>query len=407
MSRIVITSAGTLGDHLPYIALGKALQERGHQVVCAMGESILPYGERAGLTLIPCGYGVTPAIAQKNAQDWDELAGVNRFKQISSDTPQLQEQLLTQELDHVLETLLPLGETADLLICGYQRNLAGQFTAEKQQLPWVSTSVMPYALEFLPSPQSPGESDFSLVLINRIRQKYALAPLLSASDNPSPNPRAMLAASPHFSPPHFSAFPYEQVGFWFYEDPAWSHWQPDSVLEQFMASAPQPLVLTFSSLPLQDAATVLNLHGRAAMHLGYKLLVQKGWANFNESLLAPDIDRNAILFRDFLPQDWLFARASAVIHHGGIGTIARALRNDCPMVVEPYGNDQFFNAQQILRLKIGAAMHPQRMTAEGLAWVLENKVMTAACRQNVQMLGEKIRAEQGLEIACQRIESWL
>lgn len=368
--------------------------------------------EKANLQPVKCGYSLTQAIAHQNAQDWNELSGLNRFKQSSlePDSRHVQEKLLRQELEQVLEDLIPICETADLLICGYQRTQAGQFIAERLQLPWVSTSVMPYVLEFLPPNTTAEFFDPNLPIINQIRQKFSL-PILSQSEwlhyNQQQNSRAILATSPHFYilNPYYQN--YQPVGFWFYQDLAWDTWQPDPELQNFMASEPKPLVLTFSSLPLQDARTVLDLHVRAAIQLGYKLLVQQGWADFNENLLPDDVDRTFVLFRGFMPQDWLFSHASAVIHHGGIGTIARAIRNDCPMLVEPYGNDQFFNAKQILRLKIGAAMHPQRMTVEGLAWVLQHKVLNDQCRQNVQRLGEKIREEHGLEAACDLITSWL
>ncbi|MBL1177252.1 glycosyltransferase [Pantanalinema sp. GBBB05] len=412
MASIVITTAGTLGDYLPYIELGKALKQQGHDVRCAVGESMFPYVEKANLQPVKCSYSLNQTIAHQNAQDWNELSGLNRFKQPSSEpaSQRLQEKLLRQELEQVLEDLIPICETADLLICGYQRTQAGQFIAEKLKLPWVSTSVMPYALEFLPPSTTAEFFDPNLPIINQIRQTFSL-PILSQSEwlnyNHQQNSRAILVASPHFCilNPYYQN--YQQVGFWFYQELDWATWQPDPELQNFMASEPKPLVLTFSSLPLQDARTVLNLHIRAAIQLGYKLLVQQGWADFNEDLISEDSDRTSVLFRGFMPQDWLFSHASAVIHHGGIGTIARAIRNDCPMVVEPYGNDQFFNAKQILRLKIGAVMHPQRMTAEGLASVLQHKVLNDQCRQNVQNLGEKIREEDGLAAACDLITSWL
>jgi UDP:flavonoid glycosyltransferase YjiC (YdhE family) len=113
------------------------------------------------------------------------------------------------------------------------------------------------------------------------------------------------------------------------------------------------------------------------------------------------------MFAGFLPQDWLFARAAAVIHHGGIGTTARALRHGCPMLVEPYGNDQFINAKQVLLLGVGAAAHPHKLNEAGLVKILQEKVLTPEYRRRAEEIGEKIRQEQGLITACERIESSL
>jgi UDP:flavonoid glycosyltransferase YjiC (YdhE family) len=108
-----------------------------------------------------------------------------------------------------------------------------------------------------------------------------------------------------------------------------------------------------------------------------------------------------------MPQDWLFSRAAALIHHGGIGTIARALRNGCPMLVEPYGNDQFFNARQLLLLGVGAAMHPQYLSVGDLVRVLQEKVLTRDYKNRTELLSHRIQAEQGLDMACHFIENWL
>jgi len=67
-----------------------------------------------------------------------------------------------------------------------------------------------------------------------------------------------------------------------------------------------------------------------------------------------------VLFADFLPQDWLFARAACSIQHGGIGTIARALRAGCPILVEPFGNDQLYNASRVSLLGPAPRSSPSR-----------------------------------------------
>jgi UDP:flavonoid glycosyltransferase YjiC (YdhE family) len=135
--------------------------------------------------------------------------------------------------------------------------------------------------------------------------------------------------------------------------------------------------------------------------------VQRGWANFNESLIPEDIEPKSVMFLDFMPQDWLLSNVAAIIHHAGVGTIARALRHSCPMLVEPLGNDQFFNAKRILTLKVGTAVHPHKITPDGLAKILEAKVLTEEVKLNTQQLGKKICSENSLEKACTLMESWL
>ena len=94
---------------------------------------------------------------------------------------------------------------------------------------------------------------------------------------------------------------------------------------------------------MENAQEVVEVHVRAAAKLGRRILIQQGWADFNESYLPSDIDRENVMFIDgLISQDWLFSHAAALITHGGVGTIARSLRNGCPMLVEPLGSDQFY-----------------------------------------------------------------
>src|SRR6185436_8276600 len=62
-----------------------------------------------------------------------------------------------------------------------------------------------------------------------------------------------------------------------------------------------------------------------------------GWGSPCEAPL-PD----SVFQLDQAPHEWLFPKMSAVIHHGGAGTSAAALRAGIPSIVVPFFADQFF-----------------------------------------------------------------
>ncbi|MGJ5672749.1 MAG: glycosyltransferase [Nostochopsis sp.] len=219
--------------------------------------------------------------------------------------------------------------------------------------------------------------------------------------------RLIFAASPYLYPSPPYCFPANQTGFWFYEEPQWNKWEPDAKLKEFMTAEQKPLVLSFSSQPIRKCEEFIAVHVRAAHKLGRRILIQGGWSDFNESHLPADIARDSIMFAGFMPQDWLFTHAAAVITHGGIGTIARALRNGCPMLLEPHTYEQCFNAHKVLSWGVGAAMYPEKLTATGIARVLEKKVLTENYQQRAREIKAQLDTESGIDKACNLIEAWL
>src|SRR6476646_9627762 len=122
MAKIIITTTGTLGDHLPYIALGKSLKKRGHQVCLAISDSFHDYAIKAELEVVTCGRSHGKQEVQKDAKNWDQLEkGVISNRLILDPTVYAQMLLfLEKEFSPILEALLVTCADADLLICGVQ-----------------------------------------------------------------------------------------------------------------------------------------------------------------------------------------------------------------------------------------------------------------------------------------------
>lgn len=410
MRTVVISTAGTLGDHLPFIALGRALRARGHHVRAVVNPAMTAAATAAGLETV-----ALPDIARgaeharRNAAAWDHWAQLEG-RPAAPATPDI-------TLDDYIaqaRALVAACAGADLLVSTSIRIL-GFVAHHASGLPWLTASMNPSI--FVPGPGDPAARAQSAA---RARALGALAAQMAAAlGAPTPPPLAaesaalapdiLLASSRHFSRPDLSAFPpgtrVTQTGFWLDDGSAAAEWRPDPALEAFLARSPRPLALSFSSQPLADPAAALAPHARAAQALGRPLLVQRGWAGFGTEQLPPDVDPGLFFFADFIPHDWLFARVDAAIQHGGIGSIARALRQGCPLLIEPFGNDQFFNAARVAELGVGAAMHPHRLSPDGIARVLRDKVLTPAYRERAATLGASLRAEDGLAAACRAVEA--
>ena len=77
------------------------------------------------------------------------------------------------------------------------------------------------------------------------------------------------------------------------------------------------------------------------------------------------------------------------------------------MVVAPHSNDQFYNARRVVQLGVGAAIHPLKISPQGLAQVLTKRVLSAETRQRASALAGRICLENGPAAAAGWMETWL
>ena len=59
---------------------------------------------------------------------------------------------------------------------------------------------------------------------------------------------------------------------------------------------------------------------------------------------------------DYAPHALVMSRASIIVHQGGVGTTAQALRAGRPTLVVPFGQDQFDNGRRVAALGAGRTM---------------------------------------------------
>lgn len=107
-----------------------------------------------------------------------------------------------------------------------------------------------------------------------------------------------------------------------------------------------------------------------------------------------------VTFRAILP------KVAALVHHGGIGTVAQALAAGIPHLVMPMGFDQPDNATRLERLGVGASIKPNKfrgpLVAKTLDWLLTSKQVQNQC----QALAAKVNFKQALDDTCTIIEEF-
>jgi sterol 3beta-glucosyltransferase len=120
--------------------------------------------------------------------------------------------------------------------------------------------------------------------------------------------------------------------------------------------------------------------------------------------LRVDPQAEGVLVIDEAPHDWLLPRTAAVVHHGGVGTVAAALRAGVPQVVRPFVGDQPFWADRLHRLGVAPAPLTGRLTTDRVATAITTASDSAA---EARALAGRMATEDGIANAVAAIEDTL
>jgi vancomycin aglycone glucosyltransferase len=176
----------------------------------------------------------------------------------------------------------------------------------------------------------------------------------------------LLASDPVLAPapPDWTQLHVVPTGPWFYDDP-----QPlDPETEAFIRAGDPPVYVGFGSMVSDDVERLTRAVLEGAGASGRRLLLSKGWAGLGGGALPP----SARVVHGPMPHAKLFPLVAAVVHHGGAGTTAAALRAGVPQVVVPHMADQYHHAYRLATLSLAPPGIPiRRLTAQNLAHAVE------------------------------------
>jgi UDP:flavonoid glycosyltransferase YjiC (YdhE family) len=118
------------------------------------------------------------------------------------------------------------------------------------------------------------------------------------------------------------------------------------------------VVISFSTTPMEGQAELAR-HVCDALEDGPSEAV----LTLGSAIPAPFSAPGNVDVVPFANHDALFASAAAVVTHGGLGTVLRALAHGVPLLTLPLGRDQHLNAERVVQLGAGirlAADAPKR-----------------------------------------------
>ena len=432
MTRILLATLGSLGDLNPYIAVGHALRLRGHAVRLATSIDYRSRVECAGLEFAP----LAPSIAELG----DSEQTAKRFFHPWRGPQRLFEAMVNAPLRRAYSDLCAAAEGVSLAV-SHPLTPVLPMIAERRGFPWLSSVLAPYSLFSATDPsvipslewlqklprlrnwphgllvrlvrsvvrrwEAPLHAlraelglppiDGSLLMGGQFSPRGTLAlfdPALAAPQPDWPSRTTVCGAALHDAPDPQHDGPDRQ--------PHASHPQhpsprPTDALERFLAAGPPPIVFALGSSAVWLARDYWKHAIAACEVLGARGLLLTG------TPLQQPLPAHIAAF-DYLPYSRVFSRATAIVHHAGIGTLSHALRSGCPQLLTPAGFDQADNAARVVRLGVGRLL-PFRRAHNTARLVSELRALigTPAYERAATGLAQTSRRIDGAATAAQRI----
>lgn len=413
MTGIVITTIGSLGDLHPKIAIALELRKRGHNVVFATHQEYRSKIEALGFEF--------KRMRPDNTalSDPEEMA---RMMDLKTGVEYTARNWIAQNLAKTYTDLIDSARDAELIITG-EGVLAARLVAEKLKIPWVSIVLQPIAFlsAYDPSvipvfPWLAKLRKFGFFVnkaviklsksiakswaepVHELRRELELPPLVGnpfIDDKHSPYLVLAMFSSVLAKPQPDWSVNTIVTGFTFYDG---SSTELTAELKQFLDAGESPIVFTLGSAAVMSPGNFYHESIKAA-----KLLNRRAVLLVGKNALPANLSSDIIAV-NYAPYSQIFPYASAIVHQGGIGTTAQALRAGCPTIIMPYSHDQPDNAARVKRLGTSLTISRQQYFAPLVAKELNKLLTNPSYKTKALEVQRIVEAENGVEIACDAIE---
>lgn len=417
--RVLIATVGSSGDINPFIAVGRALAARGHEVRMLVN----PYFESA---VVQAGLGMEPLGEEIDFRILAQLPNAVH--------PTRGSLVILREL--VFPHVKTIYHRTDELLTSFRPDVVfshhictgTSWACAQRGVPW-ATGVLSPAMWFNPrdparyhpwAPENPSErfSRFGLWLgklimrwqfdrpLNATRRELGLAPARdmvfseAAAGNAAIGLWSAAIRGPLLGDPDNARI----CGFaWHDRFARFEHALPQ--IEEFLGECERagepPIVFTLGTAVVHASAPFYVQAARAAKKLGRRAILL---TNRPEYAPPPAELGPGIRAFDYAPYSSLFPRAACIVHHCGVGTTAQAWRSGRPTVCVPHAYDQFDNALRAKRLGCSVTVNATRATAARLERALREVLENPAYAARAAEIGDTLRHEDGAAAAAVELE---
>ena len=406
--NIMLIALGTAGDVFPLIGLGRILRQRGDEVHIASSNQFQGAVEQSGLP-------------------FHLLAGIPRL----TDDPDayhptrsmrvVTERLIIPSLKPVYDLLSTLNP-AEWRIVANCHSYGARLAQEKHGFDLTTCLASPFHLRSIQQlPVTPGfacpswapailrRAFFGMVAgmwdrelgpqVNEYRKTLGLQPVRDIWYGWCLSPDRVLGLFPEWFAPRQTDWPPQVIygGFMAFDQGAAGE------LPDVLREPGPPLVVVAAGSAGEIARTLFNAAIAASTGQPWRAVLLTGKDNpASDTPVPPNVFRYP-----FIPMSRLMPMSSAIVHHGGIGTISHALTAGVPQVAVPFGHDQFDNTARIEGLGVGKSILKPKDLAGNLRRVITELLGNGTTRARCREFQKRLSEDTSLIRVCEQIDSRL
>ncbi len=361
--RFALANWGTRGEIEPFVAVGRELVRRGHEVRIAVAPEMVDFAAAAGPQAVAYGPELK-AVLDPHRDFWTDLFASPWNIRESRRQMHAYLEPLNESREKVSATLTSLAEGADLLLTGMNFEDVAINVAEYCNVPLATLHIFPLRangrlLPFLPAPV--GSTLMTVLEWQAWRgpKKYEDAQRrglgLAKARRPWPQ-RIADARSLEIQAYDASCYP-GLASEW----ATWNGRRPfvgaltmalptaaDEEVGEWIAAGTPPICFGFGSVGVESADDTLAMISAACAQLGERALVCAAGTAFSN---IPDVENVKVVgvmnYAAALPA------CRAFVHHGGAGTTNAGLRAGLPTLILWTLPDQALWGARVKRLKVG------------------------------------------------------
>lgn len=402
--KIILASIGTRGDIEPFIAIGKILKKKGHQVICAFSEQFRELTESCEIEFASLGRKNDDVFESDANKIVMGGAGMKKFFAYIKLMRLAQSQKIPQEKEFKLYELVK-QERPDRIVY-HSKNVYPVIWESSNRGKTIFVSPFAYfhyikGHAFLFG-KNYGEflnkltfkfSDFGVVTASMATKKW-----LQIKDKITRRELKNIIHSRKFiytiSP---SLFP--RPVYWESNIKVLGHqeltrktdWKPEKKLIEFIEKHEKILFITFGSMPNPEP----ELKTKIVLEILERNKIPTIINTASGGLVKPDkFNSELVYFVSQISYDWIFPKMYAVIQHGGAGTTHLAIKYACATMIIPHFMDQFVWDKLISELGVGPkGIRISRITHKNLEPKVLELLNNKSFKEKSAKIGNQMKKE--------------